>query len=80
MGPCLEVLYTFLITEFSVDAKTGYLDVLEQKRAHWRRLQLGVAVRDAPGEAARVLGELGYTVSSPSNGPAADRLDNLGCY
>jgi hypothetical protein len=80
MRPCLEDLYTFLITEFSVDAKTGNLDLLEQKRAEWRRLQIRTAVRDAPGEAARVLGELGYTISSPSNGPAADRLDNLGRY
>jgi hypothetical protein len=58
MRPCLEDLYTFLITEFSVDAKIGHLDVLDEKRAEWRRLQIRTAVRDAPGEAARVLGEL----------------------
>jgi len=30
MRQCLEDLYTFLITEFSVDAKRGYLEVLER--------------------------------------------------
>jgi hypothetical protein len=80
MRPCLEDLYTFLITEFSVDAKRGYLEVLERKRAEWRRLQIGVCVRDAPEAAALVLRDLGYSVSSPSTGPVAERLDKLERY
>jgi hypothetical protein len=80
MRPCLEDLYTFLITEFSVDAKRGYLEVLERKRAEWRRLQIGVCVRDAAEVAASVLRDLGYSVSSPATGPAAERLDKLERY
>jgi hypothetical protein len=47
----------------------GYLEHLQQKRAVWRRLQTGPAgLRLSPGEAARVLPDPGYSVSSPSRG------------
>jgi hypothetical protein len=74
MRPCLEDLCTFLIAEFSVDAKRDHLAHLERKRAEWRRLQTGVCVRDAPDVAARVLQDLVYSVSSPPHsGGRADR-------
>ncbi|BCB85704.1 hypothetical protein Psuf_030170 [Phytohabitans suffuscus] len=39
---------------------------LDSGRERWRRRQAATVVRDLPDEAARVLGELGYTVTPPT--------------
>lgn len=64
--PCLEDVLQFLITECGVDHKSEWEEAVRAGRERWRRRQLGAAVRDSPGEAARVLRELGWTVQEPS--------------
>lgn len=75
--PCLEDLLTMLIDELGVDAQPGAHSALDSGREQWRRLQLSAAVRDSPTTAARVLRELGYTVTSPSDGEPPERVDKL---
>jgi hypothetical protein len=76
--PCLEDVLEMLINELGVDAPSGARQALQVARVDWRRHQLAAAVRDSPETAARVLAdELGYRVSPPPQGPAADRVDRL---
>ncbi len=66
--PCLEDLLQFVVDECGVDHNEGWLEHVEAGRLLWRRRQLGSAVRDRPPEAARVLHDLGWTVSPPAAG------------
>jgi hypothetical protein len=63
--PCLEDVLQFLVVDCGVDAHDGWQAVVEAGRERWRLRQLGSAVRDAPGKAADVLTELGWTVTPP---------------
>ena len=65
--PCLEDLLQFVVDECGVDHHQGWRTHLEEGRLLWRRRQLASAVRDIPDEAARVLRDLGWTVSAPSD-------------
>ena len=71
--PCLEDFIQFLIVECHFDALQGWQDHVEAGRERWRRRQTAAVVRDVPDEAARVLGDLGYTVEAPDPPPAASR-------
>lgn len=76
---CLEDVLTIAINEFGVNAKRGAWKALEEGRAEWRRLQLAAATRDAPQVAARVLTELGWTLTPPpSTGGQSERTHRLG--
>jgi len=77
MRPCLEDFLGILLHEFGVDRLSDASRILCEGRERWRRRQIGTAVRDAPEEAARVLEELGYTVSEPPGGPAPVKVDKL---
>jgi len=77
MRPCLEDLLQFLIVEFAIDTAAGCQAALDEGRTRWRRRQIGASVRDAPEEAARVLGELGYSITAPPGGPRSERPDKL---
>lgn len=77
MRPCVEDVLQMLVAEFEVDTVDGASEALRDGRARWRRRQIGTAVRDAPGEAVRVLREMGYQVTDPADGPAIERLDKL---
>jgi hypothetical protein len=75
--PCLEDVVQFLVVECRFDKKNDWRAAVDRGRESWRRLQLRTAVRDAPGEAADVLRQLGYTVDAPSNREQEDRLHKL---
>lgn len=64
--PCLEDVLAMLLEEFGVDVPGGdrpaAARALNEGRETWRRTQVAAAVRDAPDEAIRVLGDLGYDV------------------
>lgn len=55
----------------------GWQAAIVEGRERWRRKQIGSVVRDAPGEAVRVLEELGYEVRPPASGARPDRNDRL---
>jgi len=67
--PCLEDFLQFLVQECGVDSLPGWLEVIERGRELWRHRQLRATIRDAQGEAAQVLRDLGWEVSS------TDRVD-----
>jgi hypothetical protein len=71
--PCLEDVLQFLVEDCGVDAVPGWRTAVTAGRERWRRRQLASAVRDAPGVAVRILGELGYRVEPPTHVPS----DNL---
>jgi hypothetical protein len=75
--PCVEDVLAALQDEFGLDTGDGWKDALANGRARWRRQQVGAAVRDAPGEAIRVLRELGYQVAGPDADERLDRLAQL---
>lgn len=77
MRPCIEDVLQMLHVEFAIDVEGEFQQVLDEGRARWRRRQLGAAVRDAPGEAVRVLTEMGYSVADPEDGPWPERRDKL---
>lgn len=77
MRPCIEDVLQMLHEEFAIDVEADFQQVLHDGRARWRRRQLGAAVRDSPGEAVRVLTELGYQVTEPVSGPRPERLEKL---
>ena len=77
MRPCLEDVLQMLHEEFGIDVEPGFQNVLDTGRARWRRRQLGAAVRDAPAEAARVLSEMGFTVTAPADGEPPERWEKL---
>jgi hypothetical protein len=73
----LDVL-DMLVRQFVVGARDGWREALASGRERWRRTQTGVAVRDTPKVAARVLRSLGYDVRLPPGTPApADNPDRL---
>lgn len=74
----LEDLVQFLIQECRFDARDGWRQHVEDGRERWRRRQAASVVRDVPDEAARVLRELGYAVTDPSDVklPSAKALRN----
>ncbi len=69
--PCLEDFIQFLICECQFDAEAGWRAHVDAGRERWRLRQAGTVARDAPEEAARVLRELGYQVTTPDPVPAA---------
>jgi hypothetical protein len=77
MRPSLEDFIDIMAYEFRFDLRAGAQALLEDGRERWRRRQIGTLVRDAPDEAVRVLGKLGYHVRLPDAGPAAPNVDAL---
>jgi len=67
--PCIEDMLQFLVADCGVDSKPGWQNVVEHGREAWRRRQLASSVRDIPAEAARVLHDLGWTVTAPPRLP-----------
>jgi hypothetical protein len=64
--PCLEDVIQFLIQECRFDSKPGWRIQVEKGRERWRRRQVAAVTRDVPEEAARVLEELGYSLTRPT--------------
>jgi hypothetical protein len=64
--PCVEDVLHLLVQDFGVDPLEGWEQVLAAGRERWRRRQVASAARDVPEVAARVLGDLGYTVTPPA--------------
>lgn len=60
--PCFEDVLEMLIHEFHLDVanEAAALEVLTERRAEWRTIQLSAAVRDDMECAARVLRNYGY--------------------
>lgn len=75
--PCLEDVLQFLVVDCGVDSQQGWLDAVCDGRERWRRRQIGSAVRDVPAEAARILTELGWTVTPPENPRVRDHPETL---
>ena len=67
--PCLEDFIQFLLSECLLEGEAGWRQHVEDGRARWRLRQAAVVARDAPEEAARVLRNLGYTVTPPERLP-----------
>ncbi|MFP5070168.1 hypothetical protein ACLFMI_10940 [Pseudonocardia nantongensis] len=80
MRPCLEDVLAFVLHEFGVDRCAGSDPLLHAGRERWRRRQIATLVRDAPGEAVRVLRDLGYGVTDPVTGPAATKTGKLNAW
>lgn len=78
--PTLEDVLQMIEEEFGAIPGKTWPEVLRANRVQWRRHQTGAAVRDCPSEAVRVLEELGYVVTPPSEGPAQDREDRLAAF
>lgn len=78
--PTLEDVLQLIEEEFGATPGPTWRGVLHSNRVEWRRQQTGAAVRDCPGEAVRVLQELGYSVQDPEDGPAPDREDRLAAF
>lgn len=77
--PCLEDVLQMLVEEFGVDCQETARTALEEGRADWRRKQVAAAARDAPETAARVLSELGYTITTPPDGHPQEQASRLRC-
>lgn len=77
MRPGLEDFLAFVLHEFKVDKCPGADQAIREGRERWRRKQIATLVRDAPDEACRVLGDLGYTVSEPAGGPKPPNTTKL---
>ncbi|BBY63488.1 hypothetical protein [Mycolicibacterium helvum] len=75
--PCLEDIVEFLIRDCGFDGQKGWKTTVKDGRAKWRRIQARAAVRDAPGEAAAALEDLGFTVIPPADGAPDERIDKL---
>jgi hypothetical protein len=67
LRPCVEDLLQFLIDECRFDALDGWKERVDSGRENWTRTQVTAIVRDIHIEAARVLQDLGYTVTPPEN-------------
>jgi hypothetical protein len=65
--PCLEDVVQFLIAECRFDHQPNWQQRVEQGRERWRRRQIAAAVRAVPGEAVRILEEMGYRVAPPDH-------------
>jgi hypothetical protein len=70
--PCIEDVLQALVLEFGVDTVDGWRTAVLEGRESWRRTQLKSAVRDAPADAAEVLGALGWDVTPPVSPPKAN--------
>ncbi|MGL4743230.1 MAG: hypothetical protein ACRCXL_02400 [Dermatophilaceae bacterium] len=75
--PPLEDVLHMVVEEFGVDAADEWQQHLADGRESWRRLQTKACVRDAPGEAAEVLRDLGYVVEAPPDGPVSESVERL---
>ena len=75
--PCLEDVLEFLVRDCGADHLDGWEAALRAGRERWRRRQLASAVRDVPGEAARVLRELGWTVTEPELFTVSEKTASL---
>ncbi|MFD9421559.1 MULTISPECIES: hypothetical protein [unclassified Streptomyces] len=80
MRPSLEDVLLFLHREFAIDTAPGWKTVIERHLRIWRTMQLKTAVRDAPDVAARVLRQLGYTVTEPTIPAARPATDDVKLY
>lgn len=78
--PCLEDVLQMLEVELGVETGPQWPRRLLSARANYRRQQTGAVVRDCPGEAVRVLRELGYQVMDPTGGAASERLERLQAF
>ena len=78
--PTIEDILQMIEEEFGAKPDPTWRGVLRTNRVQWRRHQTGAAVRDCPSEAVRVLEELGYVVTAPTEGPAPDRADRLAAF
>lgn len=63
--PCLEDVLESVITEFGLDHKQGFADVLEAGKRRYRERQLRATIRDHAEVAASELRSLGYVVECP---------------
>lgn len=70
----------FLHREFAIDTAPGWKAVIERHLRIWRTMQLKTVVRDAPDAAARVLRQLGYTVTEPAIPAARPAADDVKLY
>ena len=77
MRPCLEDFLQLLVNEIGLDAEPGAQAAIDAGRVRWRRRQLSAMVRDDAEEAARVLRDLGYEVTTPTAGSRPSRVDRL---
>lgn len=75
--PCLEDVLQFLVSDCGVDHHPGWFEAVAQGRHTWLLRQLAASVRDAQGEAARVLRELGWMVTAPSPRTVSDNVTTL---
>lgn len=75
--PCLEDVLQFLVLDCGIDCLPGWEAAVTAGREVWRRRQLGAAVRDVPSEAARVLRELGWSVTEPDVAVLPDNRASL---
>ena len=80
--PCFEDVLEMLIHEFHLDVanEAAALEVLTERRAEWRTIQLSAAVRDDMECAARVLRNYGYhqiTPPHPTPEQNSDRIRRL---
>lgn len=75
--PCLEDVLGMLREEFGIDAADDWAQVIRSGRRTWRRRQVAASVRDCPGEAARVLRELGYSVIAPAGAEPQEKTLRL---
>jgi hypothetical protein len=73
----VEDFIQFLIDELGIDAGDGWKAVIEASRETWRRRQIKTVVRDVPDAAVAALTDLGFTVTPPSGGMPAPRMDTL---
>lgn len=71
--PCLEDFLHFLVAECGIDARPGWMAVVERGREGWRRKQLRSTIRDAEEESADVLRHLGWSVEAPAGGAPENR-------
>lgn len=78
--PCLEDVLHMLIDEFGVDTVAGAMEALACGRESWRVSQIAASVRDDPETVARVMAELGYAMTAPSDGHPPRRMDRLRAY
>lgn len=75
--PCIEDVLQFLVADCGVDAHQDWERAICDGRERWRLRQLASAIRDVPGEAGRILGELGWTVTPPEYGPSTEQRKAL---
>ncbi|NYV73130.1 hypothetical protein [Streptomyces sp. UH6] len=65
MRPALEDVLLFLQREFAIDVEPNWRKVVDDHLQEWREVQMMSAVRDSPLAAAKVLEQLGFTVTPP---------------